>query len=112
MSDPYAASEASRYEHPVASRKWLMELLEEAGRPLDYDELVWMTNTIEDNRDALFARLKAMTRDGQIITDRVGRYVLVDRAGLLSGRVVAHRDGFGFFEPDEAVTVCIFTIGK
>ncbi len=72
MSDPYAASEASRYEHPVASRKWLMELLEEAGRPLDYDELVWMTNTVEDNRDALFARLKAMTRDGQIITDRVG----------------------------------------
>ena len=102
MSDPYAASEASRYDHPVASRKWLMELLEQAGRPLDYDELVWMTNTIEDNRDALFARLKAMTRDGQIITDRVGRYVLVDRAGLLSGRVVAHRDGFGFFEPDEA----------
>lgn len=102
MSDPYAASEASRYDHPVASRKWLMELLEEAGRPLDYDELVWITNTIEDNRDALFARLKAMTRDGQIITDRVGRYVLVDRAGLLSGRVVAHRDGFGFFEPDEA----------
>lgn len=101
MSDPYAASEASRYEHPVASRKWLMELLEEAGRPLDYDELVWMTETIDENRDALFARLKAMTRDGQIITDRVGRYVLVDRAGLLSGRVVAHRDGFGFFEPDE-----------
>jgi ribonuclease R len=102
MSDPYAASEATRYDNPVASRKWLMELLEDAGRPLDYDELVWMTQTTDDNRDALFARLSAMTRDGQIITDRVGRYVLVDRAGLLSGRVVAHRDGFGFFEPDEA----------
>jgi len=112
MSDPYAASEASRYEHPVASRKWLMELLEEAGRPLDYDELVWMTNTIEDNRDALFARLKAMTRDGQIITDRVGRYVLVDRAGLLSGvwwRIVMALD---FLSPMKPVTVCIFTIGK
>ena len=37
-----------------------------------------------------------MCRDGQVITDRIGRYVLVDKAGLVSGRVVAHRDGFGF----------------
>ena len=101
MSDPYGDAEASRYENPVASRKWLLELLEEAGRPLDYEELAVLTKTIEANRDGLFARLAAMCRDGQVITDRIGRYVLVDRAGLLSGRVVAHRDGFGFFEPDE-----------
>ena len=41
-----------------------------------------------------------MCRDGQVITDRIGRYVLVDKAGLVPGCVVAHRDGFGFFEPD------------
>ena len=101
MSDPYGDAEASRYDNPIASRKWLLELLEEAGRPLDYDELAALTQTIEPNREGLFARLSAMCRDGQVITDRIGRYVLVDRAGLLSGRVVAHRDGFGFFEPDE-----------
>lgn len=101
MSDPYGDAEASRYESPVASRQWLMQLLEEAGRPLEFEELVTLTQTIESNRDGLFARLSAMTRDGQIIADRIGRYVLVDRAGLLSGRVVAHRDGFGFFEPDD-----------
>jgi len=101
MSDPYGDAEASRYESPVASRQWLMELLEEAGRPLEYEELVVLTQTIDANRDGLFARLSAMTRDGQIIADRIGRYVLVDRAGLLSGRVAAHRDGFGFFEPDD-----------
>lgn len=101
MSDPYGDAEASRYESPVASRQWLMQLLEEAGRPLEFEELVVLTQTIDANRDGLFARLSAMTRDGQIIADRIGRYVLVDRAGLLSGRVVAHRDGFGFFEPDD-----------
>ncbi|MGB0225922.1 MAG: ribonuclease R, partial [Litorivicinaceae bacterium] len=85
----------------VASRKWLLELLEEAGRPLDYEEMASLTQTIESNREGLFARLSAMCRDGQIITDRIGRYVLVDRAGLVSGRVSAHRDGFGFFEPDD-----------
>jgi len=101
MSDPYGDAEASRYDNPVASRKWLLELLEEAGRPLDYEEMASLTQTIESNREGLFARLSAMCRDGQIITDRIGRYVLVDRAGLVSGRVSAHRDGFGFFEPDD-----------
>ncbi|MEC9077004.1 MAG: ribonuclease R [Pseudomonadota bacterium] len=101
MSDPYGDAEASRYDNPVASRKWLLELLEEAGRPLDYDEMASLTQTVESNREGLFARLSAMCRDGQIITDRIGRYVLVERAGLVSGRVSAHRDGFGFFEPDD-----------
>ncbi|MEC8307706.1 MAG: ribonuclease R [Pseudomonadota bacterium] len=101
MSDPYGDAEASRYDNPVASRKWLLELLEQAGRPLDYEEMASLTQTIESNREGLFARLSAMCRDGQIITDRIGRYVLVDRAGLVSGRVIAHRDGFGFFDPDD-----------
>ena len=68
MSDPYGDAEASRYENPVASRKWLLELLEEAGRPLDYEEFAVLTKTIEANRDGLFARLAAMCRDGQVIT--------------------------------------------
>ena len=101
MSDPYGDAEASRYDNPVASRRWLLELLEQAGRPLDYEEMASLTQTIESNREGLFARLSALCRDGQIITDRIGRYVLVDRAGLVSGRVIAHRDGFGFFEPDD-----------
>ena len=101
MSDPYGDAEASRYDNPVASRKWILELLEEMGRPLDYEELATLTKTEEINRNGLFARLSAMCRDGQVIADRIGRYVLVDRAGLVSGRVVAHRDGFGFFEPDD-----------
>ncbi len=104
MTDPYGDAEASRYESPVASRKWLMELLDQAGQPIDYEELVKLTQTIDANRDGLFSRLVAMCRDGQVISDRLGRYVLVDRAGLISGRVVAHRDGFGFFEPDDGNT--------
>ena len=101
MSDPYGDAEAARYDNPVASRRWILELLEEIGRPLDYEEIAVLTNTDEINREGLIARLSAMCRDGQVITDRIGRYVLVDRAGLVSGRVVAHRDGYGFFEPDD-----------
>ncbi len=106
MTDPYGDAEACRYNNPVASRQWLLELLENAGRPIDYEELFNLTKTLDTNRDGLVARLAAMCRDGQVITDRLGRYLLVDRAGLISGRVVAHRDGFGFFEPDDDGVTC------
>ena len=37
---PYGDAEAARYDNPVASRRWILELLEEIGRPLDYEEIV------------------------------------------------------------------------
>ena len=101
MSDPYGDAEAARYDNPVASRRWILELLEATGRPIDYEELVALTQTEEINRKGLVTRLSAMCRDGQVITDRIGRYILVDKTGLVSGCVIAHRDGFGFFEPDD-----------
>lgn len=46
-------------------------------------------------------RLAAMGRDGQLICNRRGRFGLVRKMDLRSGRVQAHPDGFGFFIPDE-----------
>lgn len=46
-------------------------------------------------------RLGAMRRDGQLIRNRRGRFGLVQKMDLRSGRVQAHPDGFGFFIPDE-----------
>ncbi len=40
-------------------------------------------------------------RDGQLLRNRRGDYCLVDRLQLITGRVIAHRDGFGFLIPDE-----------
>ena len=42
-----------------------------------------------------------MERDGQIIRNRRGAYGLVDRMDLVTGRVIGHRDGFGFLRPDD-----------
>ena len=47
-------------------------------------------------------RLSAMERDGQIIRNRRGEFGLVDRMDLVTGRVIGHRDGFGFVQPDDA----------
>ena len=43
-----------------------------------------------------------MARDGQIIRNRRGEFGLVDRMDLVTGRVIGHRDGFGFVRPDDA----------
>jgi ribonuclease R len=42
-----------------------------------------------------------MERDGQIRANPAGQYALTDHSSFVSGRVSAHRDGFGFVIPDE-----------
>jgi len=50
---------------------------------------------------AMNARLQAMIRDGQILVNRNGQYCLVERMPLITGRVIGHRDGYGFLVPDD-----------
>jgi ribonuclease R len=100
--DPQSTREARRYEHPIASREYLLETLEAHDRPLSASELSASVG-LESERDivALGKRLRAMERDGQIIRNRRGDYGLVRTMDLIRGRVIAHRDGFGFVVPDE-----------
>src|SRR5690606_5108672 len=55
----------------------------------------------EQHERALEQRLKAMVRDGQLIRNRAGEYCLVQHLGLVTGTVIAHRDGYGFLKPDD-----------
>lgn len=100
--DPEHAREARRYRHPIASREFVLRTLEDFGRPVPASELSRALG-IDSARDmvALTKRLRAMERDGQIIRNRRGDYGLVRKMDLVRGRVVAHRDGFGFLVPDE-----------
>ena len=100
--DPQRAREARRYAHPVASRAFVIETLENRGRPMSPSELSASLGA-ESARDivALTKRLRAMERDGQIIRNRRGDYGLVSKMDLVRGRVLAHRDGFGFLLPDD-----------
>ena len=45
-----------------------------------------------------------MERDGQVIRNRRGDFGLTGRMDLVTGRVIGHRDGFGFLRPDDAGT--------
>src|SRR3990167_4435093 len=54
-----------------------------------------------EEKEGLRRRLKAMQRDGQLISNRRGSYALVNKMALIPGRVIGHKDGFGFLVPDD-----------
>ncbi len=101
-TDKYAQREAEKYERPIPSREFILEYLAECNCPLTYRKLVAglnLTDPVEE--EALRRRLGAMVRDGQLIQNRRGAYGLPDKMDLVAGRVVGHRDGYGFVDPDD-----------
>ncbi|MDO6563428.1 ribonuclease R [Amphritea sp. 1_MG-2023] len=101
-TDPQADREAEKYESPIASRELIMTLLAEQGEPLTRPQLEALLDlTDEDQSEALRRRLRAMERDGQLMRNRKAQYVLLSKLDLVAGRVMGHRDGFGFMIPDE-----------
>lgn len=100
--DPQAELEAQRYENPIASRQFILQVLEEAGEPVSFDTIAKKSNIEEsEQKRALHKRLNAMERDGQLICNRKGRYCLVDATDLKRGKVIAHRDGYGYLALEE-----------
>jgi len=101
LHDPHSAREASNYENPIASRELILEVIHEEGA-MSHEHLLDRLEMITpDQREALRRRLNAMVRDGQLIRNRRDGYVPVNEEDLVSGRVIAHADGFGFLVPDD-----------
>ena len=83
-------------------RRDILNLLEDQGRPLQRREIVERLSVTSDiSREILRRRLKAMVRDGQLVKNRRGAYGLPARMDLVSGRISAHPDGYGFVIPDD-----------
>ena len=45
--------------------------------------------------------MRAMVRDGQLLRNRADEYCLTRHLDVVTGTVLAHRDGFGFLRPDD-----------
>ncbi len=102
QADTRQTAEAVKYETPIPSREFLLETLREAGMPLTADAIAERLELgVEPLRSALDKRLGAMVRDGQLIANRNREFLLVSRTSLVVGRVIGHRDGFGFLVPDD-----------
>ena len=99
-ADPHASREATRYDRPIPSREFILELLKTADQPLNHNQLCReLALDNEQDVEALRKRLRAMERDGQLMLNRRGAYGLVDKMNLLHCRVQGHRDGYGFAIP-------------
>lgn len=99
--DPHYEREAAKYEHPLPSREYVLDTLQAKGVPLAFEELAGLLDIGPDEFDAFSRRLGAMGRDGQIMQNRRGDYLIPDKADLIRGRVEGHPDGFGFLVRDE-----------
>ena len=99
-NDPHAEREAQKYENPVASREYLLELLGEAPGPMTHPEVCEaLSETDEDRVEAVRRRLIAMARDGQLVSNRRGAFARLDQIDVIRGRVQGHKDGYGFVIP-------------
>ena len=100
--DPHARREASRYEQPIASRELILDVITEADRPVNREDLEALLGIHDgDGVEALRRRLNAMVRDGQLVRNRRDCYARADQFDLVQGRVVGHQDGFGFLVADD-----------
>lgn len=100
--DPHYKREAAKYDRPIPSRELILELLNDAGKPLKFTDIIDGLEIAESSdQEALGYRLRAMTRDGQLIFNRRKQYVPVSHADLTAGRIQGHPDGFGFLIPDD-----------
>ncbi len=100
-SDPFAERESQKYENPIPSREFILDYLAERGRPATLDQLIAefeLSNS--DEQEAMRRRLIAMTRDGQLLKNRKGAYGPLASMELIAGRVIGHKDGFGFVVPE------------
>ena len=99
LQDPYLQRETQRYEHPLPSREWITEMLEDRGVPLKTESLAILLDIAEHEMPFFERRLTAMARDGQILINRRGMVCAAEKLALVKCRVEAHKDGFGFAVP-------------
>ena len=100
-SDPYFQRETAKYEQPLPSREYVLMQLENQGKPVSYEHLCVLLDIHKNEEEMFLRRLAAMEREGQLMRNRKGSYILPERASLIAGRIEGHADGYGFLVPDD-----------
>ena len=100
-ADPFFERESARYEFPLPSREYISQVLTDEGRPLSFIGLTELLDIAGSEREMFQRRLGAMEREGQLMRNRKGDYILPERASLTLGKIQGHPDGYGFLIPDD-----------
>ncbi len=101
-ADPHLDREKAKYEHPLPSREYVLQMLGEGEAvPRSFAELCELLDISDAEREHFLRRLGAMARDGQLLQNRRDDWLIPNKADLIRGRVQGHPDGFGFLVPEE-----------
>ncbi|HSD36788.1 MAG TPA: ribonuclease R [Rhodocyclaceae bacterium] len=101
LADPFYEREKDKYENPLPSREYVLQILTDTARPMSGEELIAQLDIKPEEVDHFARRIFAMEREGQLMRNRAGDYIIPDKADLVKGRVEGHPDGFGFLVPDD-----------
>ena len=99
--DPYYEREKTRYEYPLPSREYILQILKQQGIPVAECALHKLLSITKKEEELFNRRLSAMMREGQIFRNRKGDICVMEKLDLIKGRIQGHADGFGFLIPDD-----------
>jgi ribonuclease R len=93
--------EPKSYKHLIPAPDAILMALSESGVPMGFAGLARRFDVKDDQlRKRLKNRLNKMIASGQLIKNRRDEYCLLDKLDAVTGKVSAHRDGFGFLIRD------------
>jgi ribonuclease R len=101
LRDPFFQREQEKYGQPLPSREYILEMLEQYGVPVNFEQFAEMMGILPEETVFFSRRIDAMERQGQLMRNRKGALCVVEKLHLIKGRVQGHPDGFGFLVPEE-----------
>ena len=97
--DPNYAKELAKYDNPIPSREFILQIIREQNSPMSKEEIFAALGIAEEEQqEAMRRRLRAMENDGQLVFTKRKCYALPEKLDLLKGMVIGHREGFGFLQ--------------
>ena len=97
--DPNYAKELAKYDNPIPSREFILQIIREQNSPMSKEEIfAALSISEEEQQEAMRRRLRAMENDGQLVFTKRKCYALPEKLDLLKGMVIGHREGFGFLQ--------------
>ncbi|MEO5701031.1 MAG: ribonuclease R [Casimicrobiaceae bacterium] len=82
----------------IPARSAILDALQ--GQPMSENELAALLEVKKRAREAFAGRVRAMERDGQLLTNRKGDLCVLAKLDLVTGVVQGHPDGYGFLRPE------------
>lgn len=86
----------------VPTREAILKLLRASSTLLTPHQLAEQLGVNLSASEGFNRRLAAMERDGLLLPNRRGVLLLATKLDFIAGRVIGHRDGYGFLQPDDA----------